>query len=239
MFIFVLLIIAISAFIQGVTSFGFSLIALPLLALLMPMNQIVPLLVVCSLFLNAVMLWSLHRHVVIRLIRVLLVGGVVGIPIGIWILSRISGDILKLAAGVVIILVSVVLLSGNRWQLKEPKVFYFPLGLFSGIMQGSLSLSGPPLVLFLSNQGVDKQTFRANLTAFFTAMNLLSLPGFIISGVMDQSALSVSVYALPGMIIGVVMGNMVASKMPEDLFRKGSLALMCLAGVMAVVTSVF
>ncbi len=237
MFVFLMIVIAISAFVQGVTSFGFSLIALPLLALWMPMREIVPLLVICSLVLNVMMLYSLYRHVAIRLIGMLLVGGVVGIPVGILLLNIVSGYTLKLAAGFVIVAVSLVLLSGKKFILKSPKRYYLPLGFVAGIMQGSLSLSGPPLVLFLSNQGVEKQTFRANLTAFFTAMNLLSLPGFLMSGVLNGPLLSMSLWALPGMIIGILLGGKVASWMPEDLFRRVSLVLMCLAGIMTIVTT--
>lgn len=236
MFIALLAIIVFSAFIQGVTSFGFSLVAIPLLALWMPMQEIVPLLVILSLALNVMMLWSLYRHVAIGMISRLLVGGFLGIPLGIAILNYVPSGTLKQAAGAVILLVSLVLLSGKKLEIQSTKRVLLILGGISGIMQGALSLSGPPLVLFLSNQGVEKQTFRANLTAYFTVMNIVSLPAFFLSGKIDAQVLETSAWALPGMVVGIMLGSFIANRLPEAIFRRIALGLMCVAGAMAMVT---
>lgn len=236
MFIALIAIIVFSAFIQGVTSFGFSLVAIPLLAFWMPMQEIVPLLVILSLALNLMMLWSLYRHVVVGMISRLLIGGFLGIPLGIAILNWVPSGTLKQAAGAVILLVSLVLLSGKQFKIQTSKRVLLTLGGISGIMQGALSLSGPPLVLFLSNQGVEKNTFRANLTAYFTAMNVVSLPAFFMGGKIGPEVLATSAWALPGMLLGIYLGNHIANRLPEALFKRVALTLMCLAGAMAIIT---
>lgn len=237
MFVFLVAVIVFSAFIQGVTSFGFSLIALPLLALWMPMREIVPLLVILSLALNVTMLWSLYRHVTLRTIGMLLVGGFLGIPLGIGLLNIVPSTTLKQVAGLVIFILSLLLLSGKKFEVAVTKRVYLTLGGISGIMQGALSLSGPPLVLFLSNQGVEKNTFRANLTAYFTAMNIVSLPAFLLGGMVDQSVVTTTLWSLPGMVLGIFLGGHLANRMPDQVFRRIALGLMCLAGLMAMVTA--
>lgn len=206
------------------------------MALWMPMQEIVPLLVICSLVINLMMLSALFRHVKLKLISVLLIGGFFGIPVGIWLLGWLPGSYLKQIAGLLIILLSLFLFSGKRLHLKAPQRFYLPIGFVSGIMQGSLSLSGPPLVLFFSNEGIDKQSFRASLTAYFTAINVLTLPGFMLSGALNQAVWHASVLTLPGMMIGIWLGMRVANKLPEITFKKISLGLMAIAGVMALVS---
>ncbi len=230
-------IIAISALIQGVTSFGFSLVALPLLAFVMPFDQVVPLLVLFSLVLNAIMLSKLYRFVNIKLILMLILGGALGIPIGIYLLKVASPTLLKQMAGGIIVLVASVLISGKRLMLSKPEKYYGPLGLVAGVLQGALSLSGPPIVLFLSNQEVDKMTFRANLTAFFTAMNVISLPGFVISGVVSGPVVKLALTTLPMMVIGLILGMYLVQFLNEVWFKKASLTLMILSGFMAIITA--
>lgn len=232
----VLFIITLSAFIQGLTSFGFSLIALPLLAGLLPFQQVIAMLIIYSLMLNLVMLFKLYRNVHLKLITMLIVGGVLGIPLGIWLLQHAEPILLKRIAGLLIIIVSLALLSGKRIVLKNPHKFYAPLGFLSGILQGSLSLSGPPIVLFLSNQDVDKAVFRANLTAFFTMMNLISIPGFVLKGMITGEVLVQTFTALPVLLIGLGGGMYLATRIDEAIFKRITLGLITLAGVMALVS---
>lgn len=231
----VLMIITLSAFIQGLTSFGFSLIALPLLASLMPFKQVVAMLIIYSLMLNVVMLIKLYRHVHLKLIIMLIVGGILGIPLGIWLLQQISPLVLKRVAGLLIIIVSLALISGKRIVLKNPSQFYAPLGFLAGILQGSLSLSGPPIVLFLSNQDVDKTVFRANLTAFFTTMNLISIPGFMLKGIITSEIAYQTFFTMPVMLIGLGGGMYLATRINESVFKRITLGFITLAGVMALV----
>jgi uncharacterized membrane protein YfcA len=230
------LMIAFSAFVQGITSFGFSLMALPLLALVLPVSQIVPMLVLYSILLNLIMLFQLYKFIHLELIITLLLGGLLGIPFGIWLLKHLDPVILRQLAGALIVCLSTFLLSGKRVVLKRPKHFYGPIGLVAGVLQGSLSLSGPPIVLFLSNQNVDKMTFRANLTAFFTAMNLVSIPGFLWSGLLTVTVLNQALASLPLMLLGLVVGLVVAKRLQENLFKQVALALMLLSGVMALLS---
>lgn len=229
------MIIAFSSFIQGVTSFGFSLIALPLLALILPFNEIVPLLVLFSLVLNLIMLSKLYKQVNLRLIFMLMLSGGVGIPIGIYLLNVVSPIILKQASGILIAIVAFILIKGKRFTLHRPERFYGPIGLLAGVLQGSLSLSGPPIVLFLSNQNVDKMTFRANLTAFFTMMNVISLPGFIFSGVVTDHVIKLALSTMPLMVLGLIIGMHFVKYLNEEIFKKASLSLMLLSGIMAFI----
>lgn len=231
------LIIGLSSFIQGVTSFGFSLVALPLLVLFLPFNQVVPILVLYSIVLNLMMLSRLFRHVHLRMILLLLLGGAMGIPLGIYMLTVVSPVVLKQFAGLMIVIVASILIAGRRITLKKPEKYYGLLGGISGIMQGSLSLSGPPIVLFLSNQDVDKMTFRANLTAYFTLMNVISIPGFILSGVVTEEVIHLTLKSMPMMVLGLLLGMYFVRYLDELLFKKAALGLMLVSGIMALVTA--
>lgn len=231
------LMILLAAAIQGMTSFGFSLVALPLLTLLLPITVVVPILVLYSILLNVILLSKLYKHVHLKMITFLVIGGALGIPVGVWLLKSVPADQLKRVAGVVIVIVGLLMLKGYRAHLKHPQKWFGVVGLVSGILQGALSLSGPPVVLFLTNQDVDKLTFRANLTAFFTLLNVVSIPGFILSGVITPLVMSKALTLLPFMLGGLAIGMFSSNKINERLFKRLTLFLMIVSGIAAIVTA--
>lgn len=231
------LVIMLAAAIQGMTSFGFSLVALPLLSLFLPLPQIVALLVMYSLGLNLILLVKLVKHIHIKMITMLLVGGVLGTPLGIMVLNIMDASLLKRTAGIAIVVIGLLLMKGWRMHLKQESHFYLPIGLVSGVMQGALSLSGPPLVLFLSNQNKDKMVFRANLTAYFTLLNAVTLPGFIMGGLVGPEILGLGLKYLPFMLAGLFFGMMMVSRIDDLKFKKMTLLLIVVSGLMAIITA--
>lgn len=226
-------VIFISGFTQGMTSFGFSLLALPLLTIILPIQVVVPLLMIFSLVLNSMILFKMYPYVQIKRIGVLMVGGLIGTPIGVQGLLVISESILKIIVGVLIILVASVNISGRKIPMGDTGKTLFPVGLLSGFFSGSVSLGGPPIVLFLNNQGVEKQRFRGNLTMYFWILNVFSIPNYFMRGLITESVVGYSIALLPALILGTSLGMLAANRLNDGLFRKVSLGLITAMGVLA------
>lgn len=228
------LILFFAALVQATTSFGFSLVALPLLTMVMPVDQIVPLLVQYSLLINIVLFIKLRRHLAVKLVLVLLAGGVVGLPIGLAVLKLVDATLLKKLAGVVIVAVTISLYSGYQKTLKSPQRWHFPIGLLSGIMQGSLSLSGPPIVFFLANQGADKDYFRANLTSYFLLLNAISLPSMLFSGIINAKTIINSLQYTPAVLLALLASGLITARITQTHFKCVTFVLMLLSGLAAI-----
>jgi len=61
-FILIMLIIFLASVIMGVTSFGFALIAVPLLNLLLPLKVLVPVLILYGVITDIILLLPIYRH---------------------------------------------------------------------------------------------------------------------------------------------------------------------------------
>lgn len=230
----IFLILFLAALVQATTSFGFSLVALPLLTMVMPVDRIVPLLVQYSLLINIFLFIKLRRHLAVKLVMVLLAGGVVGLPIGIAILKLVNAALLKKLAGVIIVAITILLYRGYQKKLKHPQKWHFPIGLVSGILQGSLSLSGPPIVFFLANQKADKDYFRANLTSYFLLLNAISLPSMLISGIITTDTVVNSLQYTPAVLLALLAGGFISARISQAHFKRITFALMLLSGLAAI-----
>jgi uncharacterized membrane protein YfcA len=229
-----IIIILIGAMIQGMVGFGFSQFALPLLVLFMLFDELIPIMVVLSLFLNIMMIRDLRKDVQVRRIWPLMLGGVFGIPIGTYLLLVANPNHLKVLIGFLILVFGLAQLFNIRKRLKNERAAMGPIGFTGGVLQGSVTMSGPPLILFFSNQGFTKQEFRASLVAFFLFMNLATLPFFLYAGRLTGAVLESSLILLPGLAIGTFAGAKLAHKIDEESFKKGVIVLVMIFGCMSV-----
>jgi uncharacterized membrane protein YfcA len=237
-YLYVMVIIGISALIQGTVGFGFSLVAVPLLAFAMPLKEIVPMLVLYSLFLNIMVWFKVNGKVDKKKIMLLIIFGLISIPLGIYILNYVKEIYIQIFVGILIIISSLAMIKNYKITFKNDTMAYGLAGILSGILNGATSLSGPPVILMLSNEGVNKGSFRKTLATYFMVLNIFSLPMFIASGLLDRPLLIKSAIIFPSMVIGVILGIGLGNRMKENHFRKITLGLVFAMGLMTVISSV-
>jgi hypothetical protein len=231
-----ILIIFVASFIQGLTAFGFSLLAVPMLVVFLSPKVVVPVMIIYSLLLNIYLFIEARKDVMLKRIIPLIICGIAGIPFGAWLLKALEPQVLKIIIGVAITFFAVLLILGFRREVKNEKRAFLPIGFISGILNGSISMSGPPVIIFFTNQGMSKNVFRANLIAYFLTLNIFSIPVFFLNGLMTGEVLTHSLYYLPGLLAGAVAGNAMTHKVPEDRFRKIALVVILLSGVLSILS---
>ncbi len=144
--------IFLGSLLQGCAGFGFSLLAVPLLLLSFPGAVVTPLLVLLSLAMNLAVWCDCRCRFSGRTLAGLLLGGVAGLLPGMWALAVLPVRGFRFAAGLIVAASALALLSGFRRPLTPRGSCLFSVGLASGFLNGSLSMSGPPVILFLANQ---------------------------------------------------------------------------------------
>ncbi|RKZ09850.1 sulfite exporter TauE/SafE family protein [Candidatus Fermentibacteria bacterium] len=224
------------AFLQGLTGFGYSLFSLPLLTFLMPVSTAVPMLCLTSVFLNLIVFLRARKSLDIKRILPLLISGAAALPAGIWLLRTADESALKIGVGVLVILSSVIYLSGFRITVRREKLAMIPVGFLSGLLNGATTFSGPPVILFFANQRVAKHQFRASLAAYFLLLNAIAVPAFIAGGLLTGETALNTLYLFPAVISGVLFGIRMADVVSEERFRFAALIALGVLGVFSVVS---
>lgn len=229
-----LIVLFLAGAIQGAANFGFALIALPLLGLMMPLKTAVPLLALVGLFLGTAQLVQIRKKPDFKMVGVLLAFGMLGVPFGTWILVVADDVLLKGVVGVVLVVSAVLLAKGFRVR-RGGKLLHTALGGFlSGICKGAASIGGPPIVILLSNYDLDKQTYRANILSYFFLIGIFAIPNYWKAGLFSQELLVQSIWGFGAAVVGVTVGNFVFKRMDEMKFKKLTYGIVMLSGVMTV-----
>lgn len=226
--------ILVSSILGAFTGFGFSLVAVPALALYQDPKMFVPVITVLCAGLNMILCLEGLKHVKIKPVLWLLGGGILGVPLGVYGLTRLSIAHLKAGIGVVSIIIAIVLLSGLSLKFRKERLATFVTGLISGCLQGSTTMSGPPVVLFGLNQSWEKLSFRATMVAYFLLLNLVTIVFFSGYHMFTPGVVKYSLLGLPGMLIGTWFGLRLKEKASQRVFEKSLLVVIMATGVLCL-----
>ncbi len=229
------LITLLSGVIQGTFGFGFGLVSIPLLSLFLPAKDVVPAMLLHGTLLNIMVISESWREIRIGRLWPLFIAGLLGIPIGTWLLRVIDPGHLRVVVGGVVIISAAILATGYRVPLKNERATLLPTGFVSGILNGAITMSGPPVVLFLANQNTPHRTFRASLVAYFLFLNIFTIPAYIIGDLLTAPALHISLNLVVGTIIGTSLGIYMSKKIHERAFRLIALAIVAISGLLSLV----
>ncbi|PKM95654.1 MAG: sulfite exporter TauE/SafE family protein [Firmicutes bacterium HGW-Firmicutes-1] len=234
-----LITVFVSALIQGITGFGFALIAVPILSTFLLPKDIVPIVVIYSLLMNILMYIRKRTIVHFSELKTLIIFSSIGIPIGVYLLNLLDATIIKLVAGITIILTALALMVGWEWKGKNLQLTTAIAGLTSGVLNGSTSMSGPPIVLLLLNQKVDKEHFRAYLPAFGIITNVITIIFLMLGRNFNATQLKNMVIFSPALFCGLFIGSIAVRFINEYFFRRFSLILILVTGVYTLYSVLF
>ena len=222
--------IFVAALVQGLTGFGFVMLAAPIMTAFIEPRVVVPVMMMETVVLNVAILIHARRWLNIRRVWVLLLSGASATPLGAYLLVALDPAVLRVAIGVVVGATALMMLAGHSRTFVREKLASVPVGAASGLLNSSTGLAGPPVVLFFANQGVDPREFRANIVAHFTVLNIVTLPVFVVSGVFTRDTVLFGLAVLPAAVVGVAAGIALARWVSPALFLRLALVLVIFAG---------
>ena len=226
--------VLIAGFFRGLTGFGFALIAVPVLSVLVSPKLVVPLIVIHGLASSVPLIVGARHSAQPKRIWPLILGGVVGVPFGSYLLVVLAPDSLRLMIGGVAVGFAVLLMAGFSYHVKRERLAYVPVGIVSGVLQGSSGLAGPPVVLFFTNQSDPPLVFRANILTYFFVQNIGTVIAFTVAGLFSRDAFLLSLIFAPALMVGTYTGARLSAKASAGLFRRLAITAVLLGGVSAI-----
>jgi hypothetical protein len=227
----ILLVVFIASLVRAVFGFGEALIAVPLLALFLPIQVAVPLAVLLSSAIAAVVVVQDWRKIHLRSTAWLLVPTLAGIPLGIWLLRSAHQDLLKAALATVILAFAGYSLLAKRtpYLQHESRGWMLGCGFLAGILGGAYGMNGPPLVVYGAMRRWSPQHFRATLQAYFLPASAIVVIGYAVSGVWTKPVTHYFFISLAAAIPATLLGTVINRRLRGEAFlRYVYIGLICI-----------
>jgi uncharacterized membrane protein YfcA len=226
-----------SAAIQSTTGFGFALLAVPLMAIVIPAQDAVVLCAALSLITATTQAVTERAHGDRPIVARMLVGAVLGAPIGLLVLSLATGRQLRFTLAAVIFAFLVMTLRGVRLH-RAGRAVDLGAGLVAGVLNTSLSTNGPPIVMALHARELPPERFRATVAAVFTGSNVIAVTLFAATGRYDVDTLTLFAVSLPALGLGYLVGVRQRRRFDAAAFRRLVLRLLAVTGVVTLVGAI-
>jgi uncharacterized membrane protein YfcA len=231
----VLSVVFLGAFARSALGFGDALIAMPLLALMVGMQTATPLVALASSTIAATILLGAWRRVELKVVWRLILSTLVGIPIGLFFLKVAPEGVVKAVLGVVLVAFGLYsLVRPNLPTLGSEKLSYV-FGFVAGILGGAYNTNGPPVVVYGALRDWSPESFRATLQGYFFPTGLVILMSHGLAGLWTPRVLRLYIYALPVIVIAVLLGGRVNRMISSGQFNRIVYGFLILVGALLFV----
>jgi uncharacterized membrane protein YfcA len=214
--IFVPLIVLLAYLIFGISGFGSTLIAVPLLAHLMPLKFAIPMVVVLDCVSAISMGLKLRADVSKSEFIPMLPFLVVGLLAGAFVLLNVPAKWLMLVLGVFVLIFGTNYLINRASALRLPKWTVAPIGLFAGITSSAFGVGGPIYVFYLAARGATPEQIRATVPAVFSFTSVARIAIFAGAGLFNAQVLAAAAALLPVMALGLWGGHRLHGRLTRD-----------------------
>jgi uncharacterized membrane protein YfcA len=223
-------------FIQTLIGFAGALIALPILLLVVGLQDAIAYISIFYFYSSVYFIAQEWRNIDKRIILKLSIATILGVGLGIWVLAHGKPIFLKKALGVFILLYVIYTMYAKDKVFHKPKL-EFLFGLAGGFFSGLFSTGGPLYVIVVKNSAVTMKTFRATMFGILGLITVVRIPTLYKANILNIEQVYSSFYIMPFFIFAIYLGKKAYAKLNETVLKNGVLALLFLSGVMLVLKS--
>jgi uncharacterized membrane protein YfcA len=214
----VLAVIFLATVIRSAFGFGEALIAVPLLALLIPVEVAAPLAVLVSITVAVVIVLEDWHKIHLGSAWRLILSTLFGIPLGLLLLTAVAEPVVKGVLAVVIIAFSAYcLVRRTPVTLADDRLAWL-FGFGAGVLGGAYGMNGPPLVIYGTLRRWSAERFRATLQGYFLPASVVGMAGYWLAGLWVPAVTRYYLLSLPVAVAAIVLGRVVNRRLKGNAF---------------------
>ncbi|QQK75486.1 sulfite exporter TauE/SafE family protein [Salicibibacter cibarius] len=215
-FIFVVIIL-VASILQTSTGFGFSILATPFLLIIFDPIEAIQINLILSIMISLALLKQIKKDMDIKILKRFVIGSLFGLPTGIMTIMVLNIDALKLGIGLMILLLTMMLILKFRLSQTQGRDLF--VGGLSGSLTSSIGMPGPPIMLYFSGADIKKEKLRGTTLAFYLFIYTISLFTQIIVLGTNEVIWFSSGLAVPLVLIGLYLGQLLFKWIHPRLFQ--------------------
>ncbi len=228
-----------AALVRGLAGFGFPLVLVSIMALLYPPAFVVPLVVILQASFGVLDLARIRSKADWPLLGRVVVGSLLGAPLGVLVLMFVPEVYLRMILGLAIMVAAYALLRGFSLKAKAGPRAQFATGIVCGFAHSSAAMSGPPAVFMLLASQTDPERARATLFALYALVAWVAIIAMRLAGAIDAQNLVLGLSLLPVMYLGFEVGKALYKSLEPKFFRPVATLVLMATGLVLLLKSLW
>lgn len=229
------LVLFLATLISSVFGFGSALVAMPLLTLVLGLPTALPLLGLAGPVASVLVTGTSWSSVQVSASSRLLMGSLLGIPLGVWLVQVLPNQGLVRGLGGLMIAFALYRLAQIKLPTLTQPVWAYPFGFVAGVLGAAYNTNGPPVVIYGNLSHWPPQKFRATLNSYFFPSGLVILVSHALGGLWTREVFWLFGLSLPGILVAVWLGEQINRRLPVHKFDRWVFALMIGLGLLLLI----
>jgi uncharacterized membrane protein YfcA len=224
---------AVAGFVQGLSGFAFGLAAMGIWAWSVSPQLAGPMVVFGSLIGQLLSIHSIRGSLELSRVLPLILGGLVGVPIGAAALPHLDATMFKAGVGLLLaVYCPAMLLTRELPRIRGGgRIADGVAGLIGGVMGGIGGLSGPAPTLWCTLRHWSRDAQRGVIQSFNLAMHTLTLAVYAVDGAITAETGRMFAVIAPTLVVPCLIGARLYTRVSEIQFRRLVLGLLFLSGL--------
>jgi len=227
-YILLALIILLASGVQGLSGFGFALVSMSLLPLFFPITFVTPLVAILAALVTFYVFLTLRTHFDIKKLTPLLIGALVGVPLGVFGLVHLNEVLIIRTFAVFLFLYALYSLVGREPSFSLARGWGYLFGFVSGCLGGAYNTSGPPAIIYTSLKDWNKNEATITLQSYFMVTAVLIIIMHSVNGLVTVEVLKCVGIIIPFSLVGVIIGTYFFSRIKQETFKRIVFSLLLL-----------
>jgi uncharacterized membrane protein YfcA len=223
----------VAGFVQGLSGFAFGMVAMSFWAWALEPRLAAVLAVFGALTGQVIAAVSVRRGFDVQRLLPFVLGGLAGVPVGVWLLPRLDVDAFKAMLGGLLVLWCPAMLMAKKLPRirRGGRLADGAVGLAGGVMGGIGGFTGTLPTLWCTLRGFDKDAQRAVIQNFNLSMLAVTMATYFATGIVTREMLPMFAIVAPAMLVPTLLGARLYVDISEARFRQVVLGLLTVSGV--------
>lgn len=225
-----------AGFVQGLSGFAFGLVAMSIWSWTIAPQLAAPMVVFGSVIGQLMAISVLRRGFDLRRAMPFILGGVFGVPLGVWLLHYVDPSLFRGGVGLFLIgYCSIMLMARHLPAVTHGgRVADAIVGWIGGVMGGIGGLTGPAPTLWCTLRGWDRDGQRAVFQSFNLVMQILTLATYVFSGTISARMVGIFAVMVPAAVVPTLAGVRLYGRISTARFQRLVLLLLLVSGALLV-----
>ncbi len=240
--LFSLIVAIISVFVAGVirgySGFGFAMVAVTSMSLVIPPARVVPLVLILEVMASISLVPQVWKDIDWYSLRWLLAGSLFATPFGAYLLANVPAEPMRMSISVLVLVAAILLLRGWAWKRMPGSPLILTTGIACGILNGAAAIGGPPVILMYLSSPAGVTVSRASIIAYFLGIDTMSLVMASIHGLTTFQTLLLTAICLLPLLLGIAFGSKMFIKVDKQSFRNHVLILLIILSILGLLRGI-
>lgn len=223
----------VAGFVQGLSGFAFGLVALSFWAWVLDPKLAATLSVFGALTGQLLAAFTVRRGFNLKTLLPFVLGGLAGIPVGVYLLPMLDTNWLKAILGTLLVLwCPAMLLSPQLPRVTAGgRAADGVVGFAGGIMGGLGGFTGTLPTLWCTLRGYERDVQRSVVQNFNLSMLLVTMGTYVGTGIVTREMLPMFAIVAPAMLIPTLLGTRLYIGISDLRFRQIVLSVLTVSGI--------